>query len=194
MDKGNVYTGGKKGMLKAITVFSGSAENCPQAYKQAAEELGRAIARQGRTLVYGSGQCGLMGMTARGAKEEGGYVVGINVKRFESYAPYPGTDELLMLETLPQRKAALIDRGDACVALPGGVGTLDELMDVYALVQAGILEKPIGLLNVNGYFDGLLAQLERALRERFLNERDYRRLIVAGDAETLLRKLDEYAG
>ncbi len=177
-------------MRKSITVFAGSADGCPEVYRQAAEQLGRLIARQGRELVYGSGCCGLMGCAARGAKAENGRVVGINVRRFEEYLPLPGTDELIMLETLPERKAALIDRGEACVALPGGVGTLDELMDVYALVQAGILEKPVGLLNVNGYYDGLLAQLRRANRDGFLNDRDFRHLIAAEDPETLLRLLD----
>ncbi len=177
-------------MRKSITVFAGSADGCPEVYRQAAEQLGRLIARQGRELVYGSGCCGLMGCAARGAKAGNGRVVGINVRRFEEYLPLPGTDELIMLETLPERKAALIDRGEACVALPGGVGTLDELMDVYALVQAGILEKPVGLLNVNGYYDGLLAQLRRANRDGFLNDRDFRHLIAAEDPETLLRLLD----
>ncbi|MBR4333562.1 MAG: TIGR00730 family Rossman fold protein [Clostridia bacterium] len=180
-------------MLKSITVFAGSAENCPEIYKQAAENLGRAIALQGRELVYGSGYSGLMGSVARGAKAAGGRIVGINVRRFEDYPPLPGTDELLMMETLPERKAALIDRGEACIAVPGGVGTLDELMDVYALVQAGILKKPLGLLNVNGYFDGLLAQLRRAHRDGFVNDRDFRRLIAVDDPETLLRLLDEEA-
>ena len=180
-------------MLKSITVFAGSADNCPDIYKQAAENLGRVIARQGRELVYGSGYCGLMGSVARGAKAEGGRVVGINVRRFEEHLPLPGTDELLMLETLPERKAALIDRGEACIALPGGVGTLDELMDVYALVQAGIMEKPVGLLNVNGYYDGLLSQLRRANQDGFLNDVDFCRLIAADDPETLLRLLDEEA-
>ena len=177
-------------MLKRITVFCGSADNCPEKYKEAAVEFGRVLARQGRALVYGSGQCGLMGKTAQGAKEEKGYVVGINVERFADYAPYPGTDELLMLPTLPERKAALIERGDACVALPGGIGTLDELLDIYALVQAGILDKPLGLLNTDGYFDGLLLQLRRALKDGFVNEKDFNRLCVAEDPEALLEKLD----
>lgn len=180
-------------MLKFITVFAGSADGCAEVYQQAAENMGRIIARQGRELVYGSGSCGLMGAVARGAKAENGRIVGINVRRFEAYLPLPGTDELLMLETLPERKAALIDRGEACIALPGGVGTLDELMDVYALVQAGILEKPVGLLNVNGYYDGLLCQLRRANRDGFLNDRDFRRLIAADDPEALLRLLDAEA-
>ena len=177
-------------MLKSITVFCGSSDNCPEVYKEAAENLGRVIARQGRKLIYGSGQCGLMGRTAKGAKDAGGFIVGINVRQFAQYLPYPGTDEFLMMDTLPERKAALIEKGEACIALPGGVGTLDELMDVYALVQAGVLEKPIGLLNVNGYFDGLLMQLKRAHEDGLLNDQDYARLIAEEDPEKLLRRLD----
>ena len=177
-------------MLKSITVFCGSSDNCPEIYKEAAENLGRVIACQGRKLIYGSGQCGLMGRTAKGAKDAGGFIVGINVRQFAQYLPYPGTDEFLMMDTLPERKAALIEKGEACIALPGGVGTLDELMDVYALVQAGGLEKPIGLLNVNGYFDGLLTQLKRAHEDGLLNDQDYARLIAEEDPEKLLRRLD----
>ena len=178
-------------MRKNITVFCGSADDCPAAYLDAAEELGRLIARQGRTLVYGSGMVGLMGRVAKGAIEEGGFVVGINVECYRDYPPYPGTGELLMAKTISERKNLLMERGDAYIALPGGVGTLDELMDVYALVQAGILEKPVGLLNVNGYYDGLLSQLRRANQDGFLNDKDFRRLIAADDPETLLKLLDE---
>ena len=178
-------------MRKTITVFCGSSDGNDPAYGQAAEELGRLMARQGRRLVYGSGQCGLMGRAAKGVKEAGGYIIGINVKRFADYLPYPGTDEFLMMDTLPERKDALIQRGDACVALPGGVGTLDELMDIYALAQAGILKKPVGILNVNHYFDGLLTQLDRACRDGFLTARDRGLLVTAEDPESLLRLLDE---
>ena len=181
-------------MLKAITVFCGSAENCPEKYLIAAERLGGVIARQGRRLIYGSGQCGLMGRVAKGAKDAGGVITGINVKRFASYLPYPGTDEFIMAETLPERKDALIARGDACIALPGGVGTLDELLEVYALVQAGIIEKPLGLMNVDHYFDGLLSMMRRAFEDRFVGEKDYRRLLVSDDPEELLSLLDTFQG
>lgn len=180
-------------MLKNITVFCGSSDDCPEKYLRAAEEFGRLLARQGRVLIYGSGRCGLMGGCAKGAKEAGGRVVGINARRYESFLPYPGTDELIMLETLPARKAALIDRGDACVALPGGVGTLDEFLDVYALVQAGVLHKPIGLLNVDGYFDGLLTQLRRAMEDRLLTVSDHEKLLAETDGEALLCALDKCA-
>ena len=178
-------------MRKMITVFCGSSDGVNPVYGQSAEALGRLIALQGRILVYGSGQAGLMGRVAKGAKDAGGYIIGINVKRFADFLPYPGTDELLMMETLPLRKEALIQRGDACVALPGGVGTLDELMEVYALAQAGILHKPLGLLNVNRYFDGLLQQLDQACRDGFLTEKDRALLITAETPEELLRLLDE---
>ena len=180
-------------MRKNISVFCGSADDCPAAYLDAAEELGRLIARQGRTLVYGSGMVGLMGRVAKGAIEEGGFVVGINVECYRDFPPYPGTGELIMAKTISERKTLLMERGDAYIALPGGVGTLDELMEVWAVAQAGLLDKPIGILNVNHYYEGLLSQLERAYRDKLLKEKDYRRLLSASTSAALLTLLDDYS-
>ena len=168
-------------MRKKITVFCG-----------AADELGRLIARQGRTLVYGSGMVGLMGRVAKGAIEEGGFVVGINVECYRDFPPYPGTGELLMAKTISERKNLLMERGDAYIALPGGVGTLDELMEVWAVAQAGLMNKPIALLNVNHYYDGLLIQLERAYQDKLLKEKDYQMLLSAETPAELLRMVDGY--
>ena len=179
-------------MRKRITVFCGSADDCPAAYLEAAEELGRLIAKQGRELVYGSGMVGLMGRVAKGAIEEGGFVVGINVECYRDFPPYPGTGELLMAKTISERKTLLMERGDAYIALPGGVGTLDELMEVWAVAQAGLMDKPMGLLNVNHYYDGLLMQLERAYQDKLLKEKDYRRLLAAGEPGKLLELMDRY--
>ena len=179
-------------MRKNITVFCGSADDCPAAYLDAAEELGRLIARQGRTLVYGSGMVGLMGRVAKGAIEEGGFVVGINVECYRDYPPYPGTGELLMAKTISERKNLLMERGDAYIALPGGVGTLDELMEVWAVAQAGLMDKPMALLNVNHYYDGLLTQLERAYQDKLLKEKDYKMLLSAETPAELLQMVDEY--
>ena len=179
-------------MRKNITVFCGSADDCPAAYLDAAEELGRLIARQGRTLVYGSGMVGLMGRVAKGAIEEGGFVVGINVECYRDYPPYPGTGELLMAKTISERKNLLMERGDAYIALPGGVGTLDELMEVWAVAQAGLMDKPMALLNVNHYYDGLLTQLERAYQDKLLKEKDYKMLLSAETPAELLRMVDGY--
>ena len=177
-------------MRKNITVFCGSADDCPAAYLDAAEELGRLIAQQGRTLVYGSGMVGLVGRVAKGAIEEGGFVVGINVECYRNYPPYPGTGELLMAKTISERKNLLMERGDAYIALPGGVGTLDELMEVWAVAQAGLMDKPMALLNVNHYYDGLLMQLERAYQDKLLKEKDYKMLLSAETPAELLRLLD----
>ena len=179
-------------MRKNITVFCGSADDCPAAYLDAAEELGRLIAQQGRTLVYGSGMVGLMGRVAKGAIEEGGFVVGINVECYRDYPPYPGTGELLMAKTISERKNLLMERGDAYIALPGGVGTLDELMEVWAVAQAGLMDKPMALLNVNHYYDGLLMQLERAYQDKLLKEKDYQMLLSAETPAELLRMVDDY--
>ena len=179
-------------MRKNITVFCGAADDCPAIYLDAAEELGRLIARQGRTLVYGSGMVGLMGRVAKGAIEEGGFVVGINVECYRDFPPYPGTGELLMAKTISERKNLLMERGDAYIALPGGVGTLDELMDVWAVAQAGLMNKPMALLNVNHYYDGLLIQLERANQDKLLKEKDYKMLLSAETPAELLRMVDDY--
>ena len=179
-------------MRKTISVFCGSADDCPAAYLDAAEELGRLIARQGRTLAYGSGMVGLMGRVAKGAIEEGGFVVGINVECYRDYPPYPGTGELIMAKTISERKNMLMERGDAYIAMPGGIGTLDELMEVWAVAQAGLAAKPIGILNVNRYYEGLLIQLERAYQDKLLKEKDYRMLLAAETPAELLRLLDGY--
>jgi len=177
-------------MRKAIAVFCGSARDCPEEYRRMAWEAGRTLARQGRTLVYGGGDWGLMGLVARGAKEAGGYVAGVMVRRFDGLHGSVEVDEYTVKETMQERKQALIQRADACVALPGGMGTLDEFTELFTLNQIGDANKPLGLMNFNGYYDGLLMQLRRAVRDRFLPEADFSRLQVAGDMETLLKLLD----
>ena len=97
-----------------------------------------------------------------------------------------------MTETMQERKVELIRLGDASIALPGGVGTLDELTEIFSLAQLGIVNKPFGILNLDGYFDGFLAQCKRANEENFLKDKDYARMLVAEDVETLLQMLDEY--
>ena len=178
-------------MLKKIKVLCGSANTCPKAYLDMARQVGRVIARQGRALVYGSGARGSMGQVAMGAQEEKGHVTGINVQRFAN-SPYTlDVDEYIVTETMQDRKVALIEAGDACITLPGGLGTLDELTEIFSLAQLGIARKPFGLLNMDHYYDGFLMQIERARQDNFLKEKDYQRLIVAEDIETLLQKLDE---
>ena len=179
-------------MLKTITVFCGSASTCPEKYNAMADHVGRVIASQGRRLVYGSGSRGLMGLVAKGAQAEGGYVIGVNAKRFVGSKYQMDIDEYIVAETMQERKVNLIDLGDASISLPGGVGTFDELTEIFSLAQLGIADKPFGILNMDHFFDGFLAQMQRCYEDNFLKEKDYKRMIVAEDIETLLQKLDDY--
>lgn len=180
-------------MLKTITVFCGSASTCPEKYHEMADRVGRVIAKQGRRLVYGSGSRGLMGLVAKGAKEEGGYIIGVNAKRFAGSKYVLDVDEYIVAETMQDRKVELIQLGDASIALPGGIGTFDELTEIFSLAQLGIADKPFGILNMDHFFDGFLAQCKRANQDNFLKDKDMERMLVAQDIETLLGMLDDYA-
>ena len=180
-------------MLKSITVFCGSISDCPQPYHAMADHVGRVIASQGRTLVYGSGSRGLMGEVAKGAQAEGGYVIGINAQRFVGSKHTLDIDEYIVKPTMQDRKVELIRLGEGCIALPGGIGTLDEITEIFSLAQLGIADKPFGLLNVDHFFDGFIMQVERAHRDGFLREKDWKRLHVDEDIETLLALLDSDA-
>ena len=179
-------------MLKSITVFCGSASTCPEKYLKDAFEIGKVIASQGRALVYGSGSRGSMGQVAMGAQAAGGRVTGINVQCFAGSRHTLDVDEYLVEPTMQARKLQLIERSEASIAIPGGVGTLDEITEIFSLAQLGIVKRPFGILNMHGYFDGFLLQLKRANEDNFLKPKDYARLMVAEDIETLLDMLDHY--
>jgi len=180
-------------MLKTITVFCGSASTCPETYNEMAEHVGRTIGKQGRNLVYGSGSRGLMGIVAKAAMEEGAHVTGVNVQRFAASRHTLDVDEYLITPTMQDRKVELIERGDACIAIPGGIGTFDELTEIFSGAQLGIFDKPFGILNHNHFFDGFLMQVKRCNEDNFLKTPDYNRMLVAEDIETLLEMLDNYA-
>ncbi len=180
-------------MLKSITVSCGSSLDAAEKYARAAEEAGRVIARQGRRLVYGSSSMGLMGRVARGAQAEGGYVIAVNVELFRDIPYKLEVDEYTVEATMQSRKVKLIEMGEGCVALPGGLGTLDELTEVLCMNQIGTARKPVGLLNVDGYFDPFLQQLRRAVEDRLMPQIDLDRIQAAPDMETLLRKMDDAA-
>jgi uncharacterized protein (TIGR00730 family) len=149
-------------------VFCASAGGLPEPYHQAARRLGAEIARRGHRLVYGGGNVGLMGEVARAVHAGGGTVVGVIprslVDRELAYGP---ADELLVTRTLRERKAAMDARADAFIALPGGFGTLEELLEVITLRQLGLHRRPIVLLNVAGYWDLFLALVRSLLDQGF---------------------------
>ena len=149
-----------------ICVFS-SAYNSDEAYRVAADELGTLIGKKGHTLVWGGGFVGTMGVVADAVQKAGGRAVGVIMQQVR-HQEHKNADEMIVTETLAQRKAKLLELSDAIVVLPGGIGTLDEITEVLELKKHEIHAKEIVFLNVNGFYDGIKRQLERMEKEGFL--------------------------
>jgi len=177
----------------SICVFCGSSPGGRPAYRDAADALGRALAVQGRTLVYGGGNVGLMGVVADGALAGAGRVIGVIPRHLVAHeVGHNGLAELRVVESMHERKQLMADLAEAFVLLPGGLGSLEEFFEVWTWGQLGLHRKPYGLLNVDGYFDPLLAFLDHAVAERFVRQ-EHRDLVqVDDDVERLLDRLDEY--
>ena len=175
-----------------ITVYAASSGQVSQIYTDAARSLGEAIAKRGHALINGAGRTGLMAATTNGCLDAGGQAVGI-IPQFmiEQEWEHKGMSQLIITPDMHHRKSKMAEMSDACIALPGGVGTLEELLEIITWKQLGLYLKPIVILNTNGYFDALLSQLERALTENFM--RDLHRDIwqVAHTADEAVRLCEE---
>jgi uncharacterized protein (TIGR00730 family) len=177
--------------MTRICVFCGSSSGGRPAYTDAARELGTALARRGIGLVYGGGSVGLMGVIADAVLAAGGEVIGVIPGGLASRElAHAGLTEQRVVGSMHERKATMASLADAFVALPGGLGTLEETLEMLTWVQLGIHDKPVVVLNVDGYFDGLLKMFATAVREGFLR-REYFELLVFGD--TVPEVLDRIA-
>ncbi len=181
-------------MMKRICVFCGSSSGNSTVYAETAREVGRLLAGRGIALVYGGGKVGLMGAVADACLDAGGHVIGVIPQLLvDKEVAHRGLTELRVVQTMHERKALMADLSDAFLALPGGYGTWDELCEVLTWSQIGIQRKASGLLNVNRYYDPLLAMLERAVAEGFLRG-IHRDLLVTGtEPEKLLDRLENYS-
>lgn len=168
--------------VKAVTVFLSSAKKVDRRYFDAARDMGRAIAREGWTLVYGGNYIGCMAALADGAREMGGQVIGITPRLFvdENVADLL-CDELIVTEHMRDRKHQLERRGDAFVALPGGLGTFEELFEIIVGRQLKYHDKPIVVLNLNDYYTPLLQMLDRGVEQHFVRP-EARQLIEVADS------------
>ena len=166
--------------LRSITVYCSSSRHVAPVYFDAARELGEGIASCGWTLVYGGNNLGLMNAVASAARAGGGKVVGITPKMMaEQNIVDPLCDELIVTATMRERKALLEERGDAFIALPGGIGTFEEWFEVLVGRTLGYHDKPLVLLNVNGYYDPLLAMMEHGIEQKFIRRRAREAYFVA---------------
>lgn len=180
--------------LKTITVYCGSADHLSRDYIQAAYDLGKLLAKQGRTLVFGGGKTGMMGAVADGALDNGGEVIGVINDGLNT--PRLAHANLTRMEVFPDiqaRKARMSELADAFIALPGGFGTFDELFETLTWAQIGLHHKPVGLLNIKHYFDPLIHMVEHAISEGFIYP-DHRGLFCsAADPVELLTLLLDWS-
>jgi uncharacterized protein (TIGR00730 family) len=177
----------------SVCVFCGSSPGTDAALADVARDFGARLARRGMALVYGGARRGLMGALADAALEDGGRVTGVIPHGlWTREVGHTGLSELLVVDSMHERKALMAERSDAFVALPGGIGTLEELFEAWTWAVLGIHEKPIALLNVGGFFDPLLAMLDQMTAQGFLRDAHRRMLVVDDDAERLLDRLATY--
>jgi uncharacterized protein (TIGR00730 family) len=179
--------------VRRVCVFCGSSVGTHPGYRSAAAAMGRTLVRRGKGLVYGGGRVGLMGVIADAVLEAGGEVIGIipdslAVKEIR----HDGLTELVVVPNMHARKAKMAELSDAFVAMPGGYGTLEELFEVVTWAQLGLHDKPVALLNVGGYFDGLLGCIDSAVAEGFIKPEDRRLLMSGSEPDALLDALERF--
>ncbi|KAB2892994.1 MAG: TIGR00730 family Rossman fold protein [Burkholderiaceae bacterium] len=179
----------------SVCVYCGSRPGENPSFTHAARAVGRWIGQHGGQLVYGGGRSGLMGEVAEATHLAGGRVVGVIPQALvDKELANRACDELHIVQTMHERKAMMAERSDAFVALPGGIGTLEELFEVWTWRQLGYHDKPIGLLNVGGYYDGLLAFLGTSVASGFMGEWQMGLMQAGDEPEALLRGLVQSAG
>ena len=179
--------------MQSIVVYCGSNFGKNPVYSQSAYALGEELAKRKIKVIYGGGNMGLMGRVADGAMENSGSVTGIIPNFLASLeVAHKTLTELHFVETMHERKAKMVAMSDGVIALPGGYGTFDELFEILTWAQLRIFEGPIGILNINGYYDLLLLQLDKMVEEGFLHENNRQLLIVSDDAVTLLNEMEDF--
>ena len=174
-------------------MFCGSSMGINKTYRETAASFGKLLAEHNITLVYGGGKVGLMGVMADSALAAGGKCIGIIPKSIADLEiAHNHLTELHIVKGMQERKAMMMEISDAFVALPGGLGTLDELAEVLTYNQLRIFDKPLGLLNVNGYFDHLTKFFDHGVTEGFVRKEHRDNIILSDNARELLEKLNQY--
>lgn len=179
--------------MKKTCIFCGSSMGFDPIYREKAAELGRVLADNGCELLYGGGNVGLMKIIADVMMERHCKVIGtITQHLLDMRVGHPEISELIVVETMAERKKILEDMADGFIALPGGVGTMDEFFEAYVLSQLRVFDKPVALYNVNGYYDGLVQFIDHIAEEGFMREEHAKNLIVSSDPNELLEKMRQF--
>ena len=176
--------------MKRISVFCGSNHGDKKIFTSAAQELGYLLAKNNIGMVYGGGHVGIMGKIADAMLSEGGEVIGV-IPDFmvDKELAHQGATEIIITKSMHERKATMMRLSNGVIALPGGVGTLEELIETYTWLQLRIIDYPIGLLNTEGYYDPLITMLDKMTQHQFLKQIHRDRLLVSSDPQALLEKI-----
>jgi uncharacterized protein (TIGR00730 family) len=179
--------------MERICAFCGASPGGRPGYAQATTELARVLAADGIGVVYGGGGVGLMGVLADAVLAEGGEIIGVIPRALvDREIAHRDVTDMRVVGSMHERKALMAELADAFIALPGGIGTLEELFEVYTWAQLGLHRKPCALLNVEGYYDGVADFLSHAVRERFLRQETRDLLMVEGDPAALIERLKAF--
>jgi uncharacterized protein (TIGR00730 family) len=179
--------------MQRICVFTGSNAGVRLEYTEAARSLGKLLADRSLGLVYGGASVGLMATVANTVLQHGGHVTGVIPEALVARdVAHTGLSDLRVVASMHERKALMVELSSGFIALPGGLGTLDELFEILTWAQLGIHQKPCGLLNIAGYYNHMVRFLDHAVQERFVKGAHRSMLQIEGDAETLLKRFDGY--
>ncbi len=179
--------------MRSIVVFCGSSEGKDPKVLQSASVLGEAFAARNITLVYGGAKIGLMGAVAEAALNKGAKVIGVRpdfLKIKEVF--HPGLTDLMITENMHERKLKMHELSDGIIMLPGGFGTLEEFFEMVTWGQLGLHQKPIGILNINGFYDDLLKMLQKMITQGFLRKENYDMILVDENVSSLLEQMEKY--
>ena len=179
--------------MKKICIFCGSSMGFDPIYREKAAEMGRVLADNQCELLYGGGNVGLMNIIAEEMKQRHCRIVGtITQHLLDMRVGRPDIDELIVVDTMAERKKILEDMADAFIAMPGGVGTMDEFFEVMVLSQLRVFDKPVALFNVNGYYDDIVRFIERATKEGFIHSEHANNIIVSDDPKAILEGIENF--
>ncbi|MBS1773571.1 MAG: TIGR00730 family Rossman fold protein [Bacteroidetes bacterium] len=179
--------------MKSIAVFCGSSEGYNEVYREVAYQLGIALAEKNITLVFGGGKIGLMGAIADGVMQHGGKAIGVIPEFLQTKeVAHEGVTEMIVVDTMHQRKLKMHELSEGVITLPGGWGTMEEMFEMLTWGQLGLHKKPVALLNVNGYYDSLKVLANNMVIEGFLNEDTNKLLLTSESIDELLTLMDEF--
>ena len=179
--------------MKRITVFCGSSFGTEELFEMQAYSLGKTFAQKNIGLIYGGANVGLMGAVANGVIENGGEAIGVLPYFLQNKEiAHNGLTELILVETMHERKTKMNDLCDGVIALPGGFGTLEEFFEMLTWAQLGLHKKPIGILNINGFYDSLIEFVRNMVVKGFLKEVNEKMILVSGDIENLMEQMQNY--